>query len=137
MIGIFLEALVHDRFEIATALGIHPPESLRFIALDAFHQFRRRRLLGRAKEWPKRQQFPERRTETVDIRSTIERADGHHLLRAGVAERADKLPRAREPAFGVVGQLRESEIHEHGLFAVGSDKHIARLDVAVQHAGLV
>jgi hypothetical protein len=49
----------------------------------------------------------------IDVAAPANSADGQHLLGAGVAQRADELPGARQLAVHVVGELGKAQIHKH------------------------
>ena len=110
-------------------------DPLGLFVLNPFHQLGRRCFVGGGKHRPQRQQLPKCGPQAIDVAAAIEPIDRQHLFGAGVAQRADELPRAGK--LILIGPLRETEIHEHGLRTIGRDHDIARLDVAMDDAHLV
>ena len=135
--AILLQALHHDRFQIARDVPVVLARALGVRGLDLQHQFRRGHVVGAVEQRPQREQFPERGAQAVDIGATIHASGRQDLLRTGVAERADELPRPRHASLRLVGQLRQAQIHQHRMAPVGREHDVARLDVAVYAAGFV
>src|SRR5204862_2169121 len=94
---ILLETFLHDRLEVARDLSIVLARALGSSLLDDEHQVGAGCLVGRAEERPEGEQLPERRAETVHVRTAIDAARGEDLLWAGISERADELSCPGDP----------------------------------------
>ncbi len=105
--------------------------------LDAKHELRCRRVLGRSEERPQGEEFPQRRAEAVDIGAAVDGAGGQKLLGARVAKGAHELSCPRQTPLRVVGELGQAEVHEDRVAAIGREHDVAGLDVAVHDTCLV
>jgi len=101
------------------------------IALQQALKMRGQRGLGRVERRTPSEQVVEQRAKTPHIAARVGVASAR-LLRAHVGERAHRSFGRR--GDGRVGDRGDSEV-DHLRHTVGSDQHIARLEIAVDDAG--
>ncbi len=135
--GIFFQALLDDRLEVAGNLRMEAADAGRLVVLDLLHQHGFGHVVGRAEKGVQREQLPQRHPQAVDVGAPVEFLDGQDLLRTGVPQSSHDLPRSRQFSVHVVGQLRHAQVNQDGVRAVGRHHDVARLDVAMDDARLM